>query len=327
MENIYAVIDIGTRAGRMLILRRTVDYEYKPICKMSDLISVGLGIGNDGIMHLNNRYLDKLKIFLERAIDKINYYKVDHVLVIGTESFRKMINKDEILHNIYEELGIVISVLEPNTESMFGCYSVLDTISISENPISLIVDSGGGSIELSITERRLNTISRIDWISIPVGVMLPRIDGSLKFISQEVQDIISNTIDRFSIRNSDLYPLDIVGIKGSLVQIINSRRLAQSTRFDTEEIINTLDNHIQRDMNVEKSIQSIIHIRSMSILRSILLRFPSQNTYISSNGLLSGAIVKLFKESDQYYNNININRWNNNNIIAKYDSELKKWIL
>lgn len=299
---LYAVVDIGTRAGRVLIINKVSNNKYEILHKMSEVLSVGLSISND-IINLDNKHIVKLKTLLIKALEKCIEYNIpqDHILMIGTEAFRKAKNLKIVLHHLYINTGAQIKILSPAEEADYALMSAMDSLIISNEANNLIMDIGGGSAELIIVNIHNEQILYKDWISIPVGIMLPKIRGSAKYVSHHISNIVRYYISNFYLRNGKYYPVNIIGIKSSFFQIaskiLRKKSIPHGQSFTYEEVIESIHeiyNHMSR-IHLE-SINDVINVRSIAILKTILEIFPFKNVYISNHGLLHGVINKLLNE-------------------------------
>lgn len=303
LHNMYAVIDIGTRAGRMVIIQKKSYSEYDTLYKMSDLLSIGLSIKNN-LIDLESKHIVKLRYFLIKAIEQIKSYNIpkENIRIIGTEAFRKAHNLKLVLHDMYVKTKAHIKVLSPYEEATFALHSAFDSLMASNSRNNLIIDTGGGSVELILVQMdESNNITYKDWVSISVGIMLPKIRGNAKYVSFHIRNMINYQIMDFYKRNMKYYPVNIIGIKSSLFQIaskiLKKKSVPYNQKFTHDEIIDNMNDIYNEmvSMHIE-SINDIINIRSIAILKTILDMFDFNNVYISNHGLLHGIIKDLINQ-------------------------------
>lgn len=300
----YAIIDIGTRAGRMLIVRSTNDGSYNILCKMSEVLSVGLSISNN-IIDSNSKHIVKLKSFLKKAMQKIKEYNIceKNTLVIGTEVFRQAHNLKFVLQDIYIETQASIKVLSPEEEANFALLSSMQTVKISNNSNNLIIDIGGGSTEIILITYMDEEIIYKDWISIKLGIILPKIYGNAKYLSNHIRNMIYYQINDFYIRNLGRYPVNIIGVASSMyniaAKITKNKFIPFDRRFSREEILNKTNEIHKKVTNTQiQSVNDIINIRSISISQTIMNIFEFNNAYISSNGLVYGIVKHMISQNE-----------------------------
>lgn len=141
-----AVIDLGTNTFHLLIAeiyKQGIEVIYKH--------NVAVKLGKGGI---NNDYITDEA--LKRAYDallifknKTDEYNCKNIIATGTSALRNAKNGNDFVEKIRNELHIEIQIIDGNTEALFIYNGVKNAVDLDTEK-SLIIDIGGGSVEMLI---------------------------------------------------------------------------------------------------------------------------------------------------------------------------------
>lgn len=165
-----AIIDIGTRASR-LIIGDTDDldeygFRFQDFYNDGGLSEAGRGIYEDEVdgTQYKMEYFEKTFHFIEkflRICEKKNVLP-ENIYAVGTEVFRRVNNRNDILSLIQKAFGFPFKVLDPQDEAECTFWGAVITcrhfFKINE-PI-LVFEQGGGSVQL--TAGLINPLGRIE---------------------------------------------------------------------------------------------------------------------------------------------------------------------
>jgi len=205
-KNILASIDIGTNTFRLLIAEVGGRF-INPIHSERIIVRLGEGISQGKIISHSamNRGISILKRF-SKAISK---YNVKDLRAVATSALREAINSGEFLRRAKDEAGIDVRIISGGEEARLTALGMLIDIDITDS--ALLIDIGGGSTELILTNKM--TPVRVE--SRPIGVVYlsekymrydPPLERDLKSMAEEIegglrelyhlfaQDIDKNTI-------------------------------------------------------------------------------------------------------------------------------------
>ncbi|MCF8294920.1 MAG: Ppx/GppA family phosphatase [Bacteroidales bacterium] len=147
---LYAVIDIGSNAARLLFANALVLNNSIYVEKAS-LVRIPLRLGND-VFTIGKISNEKLEDFVKtmRAFKLlIEVYKPEGVKICATAAMREAENQQEVLQEIYTRTGIEIEVISGKEEA--DLIRDINKLSvINDSYPSVYVDVGGGSTEISI---------------------------------------------------------------------------------------------------------------------------------------------------------------------------------
>ncbi|MGE4288731.1 MAG: hypothetical protein AB7E36_08590 [Salinivirgaceae bacterium] len=146
---IFASIDIGSNAGRLLVA--TVhEFNKKPISEKITLVRVPLRLGIDVFEkgYITPERQDLLIRTFEAYHQLLNVYKPIDFYAVATSAMREASNRVEVLNRIKNETGFTLHLVEGRREAEIISNSG-NTNLTKEHPHSLFIDVGGGSTEIS----------------------------------------------------------------------------------------------------------------------------------------------------------------------------------
>ena len=140
-----AVVDIGTNSIHMVLAEVEPDYSYKILDRLKDMTRLGDGTFNRGrLPHTAMvRGVEVLRGFTNLARNK----GFERIVATATSAVREARNGGEFLKKVLKETGLRVRVVTGQEEARLIYLGVRHSMELSESP-SLIVDVGGGSVEL-----------------------------------------------------------------------------------------------------------------------------------------------------------------------------------
>jgi len=147
MSKRYAVIDIGTRGVRLLIADASPQGIERVVYSTGELGELGRGAKSTG--RLSTEAIEKVKEIVSRYVEICEQQQVDELVAIGTEVVRTAKNQSTFLEKLVPV--VEVKLLKPQEEAMFSFLAVIDAFCdrIQPGDMTLVVDQGGGSTELS----------------------------------------------------------------------------------------------------------------------------------------------------------------------------------
>ncbi len=179
-----AIFDIGTNATRFGVYTLTGDgwtrrHKDHAFCELGRLSSDGY-LRSDGIQATTAA----LRRFCQIARNP--EYNVRGVAAVATDALRRAQDGPDFIQKIKTDLGLSIELIDGQTEARLGALGVTSMVS---NAHGLVVDLGGGSLQLTRVE---NGIVH-DGISLPLGVQRLTTEGNNCgiFIESALRDAVS----------------------------------------------------------------------------------------------------------------------------------------
>jgi exopolyphosphatase / guanosine-5'-triphosphate,3'-diphosphate pyrophosphatase len=147
---ILAAIDIGSNAARLLITHIEKGVNGSAIFSKLNLVRVPLRLGFD-VFETKHISEEKKQMFVETMkgfAHLIKAYKVDALKACATSAMRDAANAKEIIALIKKESGIIIEVIDGDTEANL-IYENHVAENMDKDHSYLYIDVGGGSTEVS----------------------------------------------------------------------------------------------------------------------------------------------------------------------------------
>lgn len=161
-ENI-AVIDIGSNAVRMVVATRYA-HELKVIKKFRFPIRLGADVFANG--QISNKNLKQAARTFRDFKSFINELKVIKIKAVGTSALREAANQRQFVELIKRKSQIQIEVIDGVEEARLIHLAVKQEIPLQNHNV-LLIDIGGGSVELTFSENSLMTATQ----SFPFGTV------------------------------------------------------------------------------------------------------------------------------------------------------------
>ncbi|MGM0500036.1 MAG: hypothetical protein ACQERL_07525, partial [Bacillota bacterium] len=157
-----AVIDIGSNSIKMILVDYRSDKSFRIIDELKETARLGEG------MHQNS-YLKEGRI--QKALQTLTLFKnlcdaveVDQIVAVATAAVREADNQQKFLDRVYNQTGIEVRVLAGKEEAYYDYKGVANSFDLESG---LVMDVGGGSVELVLMENRKVKES----ISLPFGAL------------------------------------------------------------------------------------------------------------------------------------------------------------
>jgi len=244
-----AIIDIGSNSIRLVLLMVSDKNSFRVIDDQKVSARLADGLAKNGYIN-QKRYdigLKTLKIFK----NLINIHQINDILCVGTAALRRASNGDDFVKDVKDLYDINIDVISGEMEAFYDYCAVINSFDIEDG---LMVDIGGGSIELALFNNR----KLINSTSIPYGA----IDITQKFnLDKSVshsdkinlinfyEEIFSN-LDWLKKANE----LPLIGVGGSLRNIGKIDRKKTNYPFDMAHNYTILNKKVDK---ICKELQSM----------------------------------------------------------------------
>ncbi|MFW6230203.1 MAG: exopolyphosphatase [Halanaerobium sp.] len=157
-----AIIDIGSNSIKMILVDYRSDKSFRIIDELKETVRLGEG------MHKNS-YLKEDRI--KKALQTLTLFKnlcdaveVNEIIAVATAAVREADNQQKFLDRVYKQTGLEVRVLKGKEEAYYDYRGVSNSF---DQKSALIMDVGGGSVELVLMEDRMVKES----ISLPFGAL------------------------------------------------------------------------------------------------------------------------------------------------------------
>jgi len=178
---IFAAIDVGSHETTLRIYEVSKKYGVHEIEAVHH--TARLGLETYSTQHISYHTIDKLCNILNGFSAKMKEYAITDYMITATSALREADNNLIVLDQVKQRTGFSIKILS-NPEQRYLCYK---SIALKENSFhkliqkgTLLVDVGGGSIQLSLFDRNVLVVTQ--------NILI----GSLR-INEVLQDMKSRT--------------------------------------------------------------------------------------------------------------------------------------
>lgn len=148
-DRYMGAIDIGSNAMRMLIGEVEGDI-LKVVASARLPVRLGSAVFSGGLVPLGllDELVDGLKLFEKELRD----WQVEKLRIVATSALRQAVNRDEVIHKVWDVLGLKIDVISGLEEADLIGRAVRNALPNLEGA-SLVMDIGGGSVEFVCLSR------------------------------------------------------------------------------------------------------------------------------------------------------------------------------
>jgi exopolyphosphatase/guanosine-5'-triphosphate,3'-diphosphate pyrophosphatase len=170
---LFAALDLGTNNCRLLMAAEDGDGGIRVVDGFSRIVRLGEGVSLNG--RLSEAAMARAYQPLEACAQRIDARNPDAIGCVATQACRAASNGQMFLNRIRQDFGLDFQIIDHEEEarlSVLGCASLLDP----EVDVTLIVDIGGGSTELSWVSPKQVLAGGVDapilaWGSAQLGVV------------------------------------------------------------------------------------------------------------------------------------------------------------
>ena len=144
-----AAIDIGSNAIRLIIGEKTETGSLRILKKYREPIRLGAEVFNGGV--LSAQIIEQTANAFVQFRGVIDQFQIQKVKAVATSALRDAENKKQLIDLVYEKSKVQIQVITGMEEARLIHSAVQHHIDISKNTV-LLIDIGGGSVELTISK-------------------------------------------------------------------------------------------------------------------------------------------------------------------------------
>src|SRR5476649_1007840 len=314
----YAALDLGTNNCRLLVARPAGD-TFRVIDAYSRIIRLGEGVTASG--RLSEAAIERAIAALAICRNKMKNRGVTRARLIATEACRAAENGNEFLSRVAEELGIVLEVIDRETEATLaatGCTPLIDP----QAKGLVLFDIGGGSSELVRLNRSQETqrgppLPQIrGWISIPRGVVtLAERHGGLNVSRETYENMVDEVaamIAPFAKEHGGdgLRGVHMLGTSGTVTTIAGvhldlkryDRNRVDGCWMSAPEISAVIEKLLAMSYQERVASPCIgaeradLVLAGCAILEAIRRAFPCPRLRVADRGLREGMLVQMMRE-------------------------------
>ncbi len=161
MPRRISVIDLGTNTFHLLTVEITGPSQWTTL----DRERVFVNLASDGIEWISAEAMERGQLTMIHFKERVDRYDVEEIIAVGTAALRQAGNASEFLDLVQRSTGIHVEVIPGMREADLIAKGVLSALPEIDRP-ALIMDIGGGSVEMILIQRR-EVLFRASY---PIGV-------------------------------------------------------------------------------------------------------------------------------------------------------------
>lgn len=194
-----AVIDLGTNTFHLLSVEITDGSKWNTI----DRLRVYVNLASDGIEWLSDEVMDRGHLTMMHFKERIQKAGIYDVIAVGTAALRTAGNAQQFLDEVLRRTGIHVKVITGIREAELIAKGVLAALPSITRP-ALIMDIGGGSVEMILTQNG-QVLFRSSY---PVGVAVlytefhreePISESSIVHLDEHLERTFADLLDRLKL--------------------------------------------------------------------------------------------------------------------------------
>jgi exopolyphosphatase/guanosine-5'-triphosphate,3'-diphosphate pyrophosphatase len=296
-----AAIDIGSNAIRMAIGFVNQNGKLQVVDELRESIRLGQDVFTKGTISREttrksiNVFLHFKKVILQHQVVRVQAY--------GTSALRESKNRDVFIKKIHQASGIELKFITAEQEALLVYLAVSKAIPL-ETKRALLIDIGGGSVEISLANKGKILATQ----SYPIGaVRLLQILEKKKYgekrFNQMLQAYVESTQKRF-LQAFPKVSLDFcIGTGGNLdaLSILKGQLLkSRETSFLTLRELNTLIDKLKKYSMEERIVRfrlrpdrADVILPASLVLQKILQISQARRVLIPNLGLKEGILWEL----------------------------------
>ena len=300
-----AIIDCGTNTFNLLVSDIQANEGYEILLNTKNSVKLGEGGMPD------NRIAKKpfergIKTFVE-MLKIAKKYKVESIHAFATSAVRSSLNGPDFVKKIQEKTGIIIQVLNGDTEAQYIYKGVRLALDNLPQPI-LIMDIGGGSTEFIIASE--NQVLWKKSFDLGAARLIQQFQTSDPLTPEQEKNLKEHFKEMLIPLNTQLkkYPVDmLIGCSGSfesLADIIKAEKndnnsLENTYNFDNSDLKNLHQKLIASTEADRKAMPGLVEYRVDTIvfasvfIQYIKKRYNIKNISYSGFALKEGVLADL----------------------------------
>lgn len=301
MKNV-GIIDLGSNTFHLLIAKIISPQAFEVLYKEAYFVKLAA----EGIEKIGDTPFRKGIERMRHFAGKCQDFNVSEIKAIGTAALRRAENAHLFIQQVYQETGIVVTVISGDEEAQLIAKGVELAIPFIREKV-LIMDIGGGSVEFIICEN-----GHIQWAkSYPIGIaILFRYFHNSDPISEEetlkLTDFLNESLADLFILLLEQPIYHLVGASGTFDVVEDllsdiSIKNKYATTISVADVIPVLDEIIKKSLSERLAYQEIPETRAemivaaMVLIKFILKKGPFQLLTYSSFAMKEGILRQLMK--------------------------------
>jgi exopolyphosphatase/guanosine-5'-triphosphate,3'-diphosphate pyrophosphatase len=220
-----AAIDVGTNSVHMVIAEVRRDGRIDVVDRMKEMVQLGRDVFRTGRLTADSMALATRALGTFGRLARARGVK--RMRAVATSAVREARNGPAFVRRLRQATGVPVRIISGQEEARLICRAVLHAAGAADRP-QLMVDVGGGSVELALLER-----GRARWLcSLPLGVARltqqffrhdPPLAREVKRLERHLEEELGPWLARA--KRADVE--EVVGTSGTITALIAMARAAR----------------------------------------------------------------------------------------------------
>ncbi len=146
-----AAIDIGSNAIRLVVAKVNAQSEIRLIKKFREPVRLGEDVFSQGA--ISAKTVEKAVRAFQNFRQFMKDQNVAYAKAVATSAVREATNRDEFVKKIKDTTGIQIEIIDGREEARLIYSAVASKVDLQMQN-SVLIDIGGGSVELTVTDHQ-----------------------------------------------------------------------------------------------------------------------------------------------------------------------------
>lgn len=296
-----AAIDLGSNAVRMAVAEAYSPYFFVPLKGTRKPLRLGESVFTDGkITYGKMRQAVK---YFRRFRDTLDKYKVDYHFAVGTSALRDAKNGQELIELIKNDSNITLNVIDGKVEADLIYKAITNNVDF-EDKNTLLLDIGGGSIELTYIEHgkrlastslQIGTVRTLEQMK-KAGIREWEVDEYMKQHRDQVRKFLDKKSHGKGIQM-------MVGTGGNIERFAKLRSYFKQTREDNFLDLKSLE-HIRMTLSALTMEERMHHFRlkpdradviipAGAILSMVMTEAGCKSMHVPKVGLRDGVLYQM----------------------------------
>lgn len=297
--DVFAAIDIGSNAIRVLILKRD-DLGNLTVLK-KERLSLRLGSDVFNLGHITEEKRYKINEIFVIINDLLVKYKVTKIRACATSAMREASNGLIIKEQLEKNTGIKIELIDGDTEAKLIHNAVQSELHLDKK-LTVLVDIGGGSTEFTISQNE----TLISCKSFPIGAVrllnYPNFFELTNAINSQLNEVLKyiNSVTQGQKIEA------MVGTGGNFRRLAKINRKISGKTFTNYVTLNEVEivfselNKLTHDERVKKfelsDDRADVIIPAALLIKSIASMLEVKGIYTPNVGLKEGIALSLINQ-------------------------------
>lgn len=299
-----AAIDVGTNSIRLTIASVNQDGSYNIVHNAREPVRLGQDVFSGG--QIGQATIQRAAEGFQRFRELIDQYAVGQIKAVATSALREAGNRDKFISSVLAVSGIEVFVISAEEEARLVHLASKEKVNL-RNKLALLVDVGGGSVEVSVADEKSILVTESYTIgSVRLLQILGEAEIGEKRFNQLVRQYVDATHRRLKKEIGNLKIQMCIGAGGSIESLAELRREIygknSASRVSLDELRGVMK--MLHSLSFQERIQQLrlrpdradVIVPAGIVLQTILEQAGLEEVIVPGIGLKDGLILETISE-------------------------------